>query len=91
MEIQDFLLLGESKKPQQSVWNRVQTEARNKDASNSTKALLLLNKNLVAMHKSNRRVEEKLEKIDVKLNQTALNTELHQTTVVKLMNMYSCS
>ncbi|CAF2087535.1 unnamed protein product [Rotaria magnacalcarata] len=40
---------------------------------------------MVAMHNSNIRIEEKLEKLDTKLNQTALDTELHQTTIIKLI------
>ncbi|CAF1475884.1 unnamed protein product [Didymodactylos carnosus] len=38
------------------------------------------------MRESNCRVEEKLEKIDVKVNQIALDAELHQTTIDKLIN-----
>jgi len=37
------------------------------------------------MREGNKRVEEKLEKIDSKLNQTTLDTELHQMTVVNLI------
>jgi len=82
---QEFPPLGESKKPQQSPWNRVQTETCNNDALDSTKALFLINENLVEMRESNKRVEGKREKIELKLNQTALDTEFHQTTVVKLI------
>jgi hypothetical protein len=52
----------------------------------STKALLLINENLVEMRENNKRVEGKFDKIELKLNQTPLNTELNQTTVVKLID-----
>ncbi|CAF4899867.1 unnamed protein product [Rotaria socialis] len=81
---QDFPPLGESKKPRQAIWNHIQTEVRIDDSLGS-KALLLINEDLVAMRDSNRRIEEKLGKIDIKLNQTALDTELHQTSIVKLI------
>ncbi|CAF1676583.1 unnamed protein product [Rotaria magnacalcarata] len=84
MKDQDFPPLGESKKPRQAIWNHVQTEVRTED-SLCSKILLLINENLVAMHNSNIRIEEKLEKLDIKLNQTALDTELHQTTIIKLI------
>ncbi|CAF2791802.1 unnamed protein product [Rotaria sp. Silwood2] len=84
MKDEDFLLLGELKKPRQATWNHVQTEVRTDDSLGS-KALLLINEHLVAMSESNRRIEEKLEKIEIKLNQTALYTELHQTTIVELI------
>jgi hypothetical protein len=45
----------------------MQTEARNNDALDSIKALLLITKNRIAMRESNRRVNEKLENIDSKL------------------------
>ncbi|CAF1259937.1 unnamed protein product, partial [Rotaria magnacalcarata] len=77
MKDQDFPPLGESEKPRQAIWNHVQTEVRTED-SLCSKTLLLINENLVAMHNSNIRIEEKLEKLDIKLNQTALDTELHQ-------------
>ncbi len=85
MKNQDFPPLNESKKLQQSPWNRVPTDACNNDTLDSTKALLLINENLVEMRKSNKKVERKLEKIYSKINQTALETELHQTTVIKLI------
>jgi hypothetical protein len=78
---QDFPPLNEPKKHQQNAWNHVQTEIRNNDTPNSKNALLLINENLVAMRESNKKVELKLEKINSKLNQTALDTELHQSTV----------
>ncbi|CAF2139351.1 unnamed protein product [Rotaria magnacalcarata] len=84
MKDQDFPPLGESEKPRQAIWNHVQTEVRTED-SLCSKTLLLINENLVAMHNSNIRIEEKLEKLDIKLNQTALDTELHQTTIIKLI------
>ena len=34
-------------------------------------------------------MEEKLEKINIKLNQTALDTELHKKTIVKLIDYVS--
>ncbi|CAF4220794.1 unnamed protein product [Rotaria magnacalcarata] len=49
MKDQDFLPLGESKKPRQAIWNHVQTEVRTDD-SLCSKTLLLINENLVAMH-----------------------------------------
>jgi hypothetical protein len=85
MKKEDFPSLGESKRPQQSAWNRVQSETRNEVTPDSTKLLLLINENLTEMRESNRRVEEKLEKINIQVNQTALDAELHQTTVDKLM------
>jgi two-component sensor histidine kinase len=66
----------------------MQTEARNNDALDSIKALLLITKNRIAMRESNRRVNEKLENIDSKLNQTALDTELNQTAMVILTEMF---
>ncbi|CAF1211665.1 unnamed protein product [Rotaria sp. Silwood1] len=78
-------LNGKSKKPQQSVWNGVQTETGHDITPDSTKALLLINENLVEMRESNRRVEEKLEKINTQVNQTALDAELHQSTMNKLI------
>ncbi|CAF5011140.1 unnamed protein product, partial [Rotaria magnacalcarata] len=83
MKDQDFPPLGESEKPRQAIWNHVQTEVRTEDSLCSK--TLLINENLVAMHNSNIRIEEKLEKLDIKLNQTALDTELHQTTIIKLI------
>jgi hypothetical protein len=85
MKNQDFPPLGESKKSQQLPWNRVQTEKCNNDALDSKKALFLINENLVKTRESNKIVEGRLEKIDYKLNQTVLDTELHQTTVVNLI------
>ncbi|CAF4287990.1 unnamed protein product, partial [Rotaria magnacalcarata] len=82
---QDFPPLEVSKKPRQSTWNHVQTDGCT-DESLGSKAILLINENLVAMRDSNRRIEEKLEKIDIKLNQTALHTEIQQTTMVKLID-----
>ncbi len=38
------------------------------------------------MRENNKRVEGKFDKIELKLNQTPLNTELNQTTVVKLID-----
>ena len=35
------------------------------------------------MRESNRRVEEKLEKLSIQVNQTALDAELHQRTLDK--------
>ncbi|CAF2158211.1 unnamed protein product, partial [Rotaria magnacalcarata] len=84
MKDQDFPLLEKSKKPCQIIWNHVQTEVRTDDSLDS-KTLLLINENLVAMRDSNSRIEEKLGKIDIKLNQTTLDTELHQTSIVKLI------
>ncbi|CAF4841593.1 unnamed protein product [Rotaria sp. Silwood2] len=37
------------------------------------------------MRESNRRIEEKLEKINTQVNQTALDAELHQSTMNKLI------
>ena len=85
---QEFPLMNEQNKPQQQhfTWNHTQPETRNNDTSNVTQVLAVINENLVAMRESNKRVEEKLEKIDVKVNQTALDTELHQTTLDKLID-----
>jgi len=66
----------------------MQTEARNNDALDSIKALLLITKNRIATRESNRRVKEKLENIDSKLNQTALDAELNQTAMVILIEMF---
>ncbi|CAF4761696.1 unnamed protein product, partial [Rotaria sp. Silwood2] len=85
MKNEDFPSIGKSKKPQQSVWNGVQTETGHDITPDSTKALLLINENLVEMRESNRRVEEKLEKINTQVNQTALDAELHQSTMNKLI------
>jgi hypothetical protein len=60
---QDFPPLGKSIIPQQSAWNRVQTKTCTNDASDPTKALLLINENPVAMRESNRRVEENLRRL----------------------------
>ncbi|CAF1399049.1 unnamed protein product [Rotaria sp. Silwood1] len=85
MKNEDFPSIRKSKKPQQSVWNGVQTETGHDITPDSTKALLLINENLVEMRESNRRVEEKLEKINTQVNQTALDAELHQSTMNKLI------
>ncbi|CAF3040567.1 unnamed protein product [Rotaria sp. Silwood2] len=85
MKNEDFPSIGKSKKPQQSVWNDVQTETGHDITPTLTKALLLMNENLVEMRESNRRVEEKLEKINTQVNQTALDAELHQSTMNKLI------
>jgi len=50
----------------------MQTEARNNDALDSIKALLLITKNRIAMRESNRRVKEKMENIDSKLKSNSL-------------------
>jgi hypothetical protein len=60
---QDFPPLGKSIIPQHSAWNRVQTETRTNDASDTTKSLLLINENPVAMRESTRRVEENLRRL----------------------------
>lgn len=80
-----FPPLGGTKNHQLSVWNQVQRESRNDETPDSTKLLLLINENIVEMRESNKRVEEKLEKINIQVNQTALDTELHQTIVSKLI------
>ncbi|CAF1384518.1 unnamed protein product [Rotaria sordida] len=84
---QEFPPMNEhNKSQQQPAWNHTRTETRNNDTSNVTQVLAVINENLVAMRESNMRVEEKLEKIDVKVNQTALDAELHQTTLDKLID-----
>jgi len=59
---QEFPPLGEPRKLRQSAWNHVQPEKHTNKTSDSTKALLLINENLVAMRKSSKRVEETLER-----------------------------
>ena len=72
---------------QQNAWNRMQTEARRNDEQDVTKVLAVINENLVAMRESNIRVEAKLERIDLKVNQAALDAELHQTTIDNLIEI----
>jgi hypothetical protein len=85
MDNQDFPPLDDSKKLQYSYRNHIHKETRTDDTLDSTKALLLINQNLVEMRKNNSRIEGKLERIDSKLNQTALDTELHQITIAELI------
>ena len=85
MKNEAFPPLGKSKQPQHSAWNNVQTGTHNDTALDSTKLLLRINENMIEMRESNRRVEEKLDKIESKVNQTALDAELHQTTLVSLI------
>ena len=78
--------MNEHNKPQQQQqfpWNHTQIETWNNDTSNITQVLAVINENLVTMRESNMRVEEKLEKIDVKVKQTALDAELRQTSLEK--------
>jgi hypothetical protein len=85
---EEFSPVNELVKPQrkqQFAWNRTQIETRNNEASNVTQVLEIINENLVAVRESNRRVEERLEKIDVRVNQTALDAELHQVTLDKMI------
>jgi hypothetical protein len=86
---QEFPLADESKNPHQQkqlAWNRLKTEARNKDAHEATKIILFINENLVSIRKINSRVDDKLEKIDIELNQTALDANLRQTTIMTLID-----
>ncbi|CAF0886186.1 unnamed protein product [Rotaria sp. Silwood1] len=86
---QVFPPMNEHNKPQQQqqfAWNHTRTETLNNETSNVTQVLAVINENLVVMRESNMRVEEKLDKIDVKVNQAALDAELHQTTLDKLID-----
>lgn len=85
MRNEEWPHLGEPKKHQHIAWNHVQTENHNEGTPDTTKVLLLINENLTAMRESNKRVEEKLEKMNIQLNQTALDAELHQGTLNKLI------
>ena len=85
MTNEEFPSLGEPKKHLQMAWNHAQTETRNEGTPDSTKLLLLINENIMEMRESNKRVEGKLDKINIQVNQTALDTELHQRTVDKLI------
>lgn len=85
MKNQEFPQLNEVHEPQQTTWGNTQTELINKNTSELTNAILLINNNLADMRESNRRVEEKLDKISNKLKQSAADIELHHTTVYKLI------
>ena len=85
MNNEDFPELGEPKILERSVWNREQTETGINIAPDATKVLLRINENLIEMRESNRRVEEKLEKLSTQVNQTALDAELHQKTLNKMI------
>jgi hypothetical protein len=56
------------------------------DSTETVKSLLLINEKLVVMTESNKRIEDTLEKIDTKLNQTALDANLHQATLIKILD-----
>ena len=72
-------------KLRQAPWGSTQASTNDHEKSDSTKALLLINNTLSEVLESNRRLEEKMERIDVKLSQTILDLELHQATMVQLI------
>ena len=47
--------------------------------------LLTINQNILDMKETTHRMGEKLDRIDKKINQTALDTELHHNTLLKLL------
>ena len=47
--------------------------------------LLAINQNILDMKENTHRMEEKLDRIDIKIKQTALDTELHHNTLLKLL------
>ncbi|CAF4276875.1 unnamed protein product [Rotaria socialis] len=50
-----------------------------------TKMLALMNQNVLDMKENTDRIDEKLDRINDKVNQSALDTELHQETLEKLL------
>ncbi|CAF2106826.1 unnamed protein product [Rotaria magnacalcarata] len=50
-----------------------------------TKMFVLMNQNILDMKENTHRIDEKLDRINEKVNQTALDTELHQETLMKLL------
>ncbi|CAF4957288.1 unnamed protein product, partial [Rotaria socialis] len=46
-----------------------------------TKMLISVNQNILDMKEYTHRIDEKLDRINDKVNQTALDTELHQATL----------
>ena len=87
---QDFPPINENNKSspqeqQQRAWNRTTIDNIMSNEANTAKLLTVINESLVAMRESSNRVEAKLEQMDQKGNQTALDIELHQTTIVNLI------
>ena len=54
-------------------------------SEDSTKMLLTINQNILDMKETTHRMGEKLDRIDKKIDQTALDTELHHNTLLKLV------
>ena len=52
---------------------------------NVTNILLSMNQNILDMKENTHRIDEKLDRINDKVNQTALDTELHHVTLEKLL------
>jgi len=62
------------------------TTSMNVDASvDTTKILLSINQNILDMKESTHSINEKVDRINDKINQTALDTELHHETLMKVL------
>jgi hypothetical protein len=80
----EFPPLQETTRPSRQAWDRNPT--KEVDSTETVKSLLLINEKLVVVIESNKRIEDTLEKIDTKLNQTALDANLHQATLIKILD-----
>ncbi|CAF3873695.1 unnamed protein product [Rotaria sp. Silwood1] len=54
-------------------------------SEDTTKMLFSINQNILDMKDNTHRMDEKLDRINDKIDQTALDTELHHETLIKLM------
>jgi len=89
---QEFPPINEHSKPhqlqhnqQQYPWNHTPIDTHTNNESNTAKMLGVISESLVAMRESSTRVEDKLEKMIRQGNQNALDVELHQDTIEKLI------
>jgi hypothetical protein len=80
----EFPPLQETGRQSRQAWDRNST--KEVDSAETVKSLLLINEKLVVMTESNKRIEDKLEKIVTKLNQTALDANLHQAALVTILD-----
>jgi hypothetical protein len=75
--------------PRAAPWSqaRVQPSVTSNTIGNedTTKILLSINQNIVEMKENTHRINEKLDHLNDKVNQSALDTELHHETLVKLL------
>ena len=80
----EFPPLQETTRPSRQAWGR--NPIKEVESTETVKSLLLINEKLVVMTESNKRIEDTLEKIDTKLNQTALDANLHQAALIKILD-----